>query len=134
MGVSSGLVFTSLSIGGLYFLRRRVASKWIDLRKERTCNMVGNVIIVTGGNTGLGYQTALDLTHRGATVVLACRDLTKAQEAASRLRKSTTNNTDYRVECAELDLASLASVKTFSNEIKHGAGGVSCEQTNVLRR
>mmetsp|Transcript_26145 Transcript_26145/g.36636 ORF Transcript_26145/g.36636 Transcript_26145/m.36636 type:complete len:341 (-) Transcript_26145:532-1554(-) len=119
MGMSTGLVFTSLSISGLYFLRRRVTSNWIDLRKERKTNMGGNVVIVTGGNSGLGYQTASDLAHRGATVVLACRDLRKAREAASTIRKSAAkDNTICRVECAELDLASLASVRTFSEEIK----------------
>ncbi len=45
----------------------------------------GKIIIVTGANTGLGYETALALYEKGAHVILACRDLLKARQAIAKI-------------------------------------------------
>ena len=63
---------------------------------------------------GIGKETALDLAKRGASVILACRDLSKAIEAADFIRKQTGNGNVF-VEI--LDLASLESVRQFSKKI-----------------
>lgn len=49
----------------------------------------GKTAIVTGANTGLGYWTALDLAKRGAHVILACRNLQKAEEAKKKNPEGT---------------------------------------------
>ncbi|CAF0823755.1 unnamed protein product [Brachionus calyciflorus] len=74
----------------------------------------GKTVIITGANTGIGKETALDLARRGARVILACRDLQKALEAAEEIRKKTGNGNVF-VEL--LDLASLNSVRQFAEKI-----------------
>lgn len=73
----------------------------------------GKTIIVTGGNTGIGYETALALYEAGATVILACRDQEKADKAAEAIRQQAGSGT---IETAILDLASLTSVKNMADQ------------------
>lgn len=76
--------------------------------------LVGKTAIITGSNTGLGYQTASDFAKRGAKVILACRDRNRGEEARRRLTEETDNpNIFYR----HLDLASFRSVWEFSEDI-----------------
>lgn len=74
----------------------------------------GKTVIITGANTGIGKETALDLAKRGARVILACRDLNKSLQAADEIRKKTGNG---NVFVKLLDLASLESVRQFAKEI-----------------
>jgi NAD(P)-dependent dehydrogenase (short-subunit alcohol dehydrogenase family) len=71
----------------------------------------GRVAVVTGANTGLGFQTAKVLAERGAAVVLAVRDVEKGRQAAARLGA----NADVTVQ--QLDLASLASVRAAAADL-----------------
>lgn len=66
--------------------------------------------IVTGGASGIGIETVRALAQRGSRVVLAARDLVKAEQVASQLRKETSND---QIEVEHLDLSSLASVRQF---------------------
>eukprot|EP01138_Halocafeteria_seosinensis_P015035 gb/GECG01015347.1/.p1 GENE.gb/GECG01015347.1/~~gb/GECG01015347.1/.p1 ORF type:complete len:328 (+),score=24.24 gb/GECG01015347.1/:1-984(+) len=78
--------------------------------------LMGMKAIVTGANSGLGYCTARELVRRGATVVLACRDLNKAQEAADAINSMETIG---HASCIELDLADLNSVTNFVTAYLH---------------
>ncbi|MEE4298474.1 MAG: SDR family NAD(P)-dependent oxidoreductase, partial [Pseudomonadales bacterium] len=71
----------------------------------------GRVAIVTGANTGIGFETARVLAERGAEVVLACRDAGKGEVAAQRLRQASP---DALVAFDALDLADLDSVAAFA--------------------
>ena len=73
----------------------------------------GRVAIVTGSNTGLGYDNARALAARGATVVMAVRDTAKGDAAADRIRELTPGAV---VVVHKLDLGSLASVRTAGAE------------------
>lgn len=75
----------------------------------------GKVVIITGANTGIGYETALDLANRGARVILACRDLKKAQVAADKIMLETHSRAVF-VE--RLDLASFESIREFVKSFK----------------
>ncbi|QKW14101.1 SDR family NAD(P)-dependent oxidoreductase [Verrucosispora sp. NA02020] len=70
----------------------------------------GRVAVVTGANTGLGYETAKALAARGASVVLAVRDVTKGQQAAARIAGDVT--------VQALDLTSLDSVRSTAGELR----------------
>ncbi|WP_416566761.1 oxidoreductase [Nocardia testacea] len=72
------------------------------------------IAVVTGANTGLGFETARALAERGATVVLACRDSDRAAAAADRI---TAVAPLARIDCVPLDLASLGSVRTAAELI-----------------
>jgi NAD(P)-dependent dehydrogenase (short-subunit alcohol dehydrogenase family) len=74
----------------------------------------GRVAIVTGSNTGLGYDNARVLAARGATVVMAVRDTAKGDAAADRIRELTPGAV---VAVHKLDLGSLASVRTAGAEL-----------------
>jgi NAD(P)-dependent dehydrogenase (short-subunit alcohol dehydrogenase family) len=71
----------------------------------------GRVAVVTGANTGLGFETAKALAGRGATVVLAVRDVEKGKQAAARFGSGA----DVTVQ--ELDLTSLESVRAAAAEL-----------------
>lgn len=77
-------------------------------------SLAGRVAVVTGGNAGIGLETATVLAQHGGTVVLACRDDRKAQLAASQIR-SAAPAADVRT--VHLDLASLGSVRQAADEI-----------------
>ncbi len=70
----------------------------------------GRTVIVTGANSGIGFEAARRLAAAGAHVVLACRSVERGREAAERIEGST--------EVRELDTASLASVRRFSDAIE----------------
>ncbi|XP_073703360.1 retinol dehydrogenase 12 [Garra rufa] len=73
----------------------------------------GKTVVITGANTGIGKETAKDMALRGARVVMACRDLTRAENTAEHIRRSTGNG---NVVIRHLDLASLYSVQEFAKE------------------
>ncbi|KAK7882707.1 hypothetical protein WMY93_028881 [Mugilogobius chulae] len=84
-------------------------------RKGRRCTsdvkLHGKIAIVTGSNTGIGKETALDLARRGARVIMACRSRERAEAALEDVkRKSGSSNVVFM----QLDLASLKSVRTFA--------------------
>ena len=77
-------------------------------------NLSGKTAIVTGSNTGIGFETALDLYQKGAKVYIACRNKEKALNAIERMKaQSGTGELVY----GHLDLASLNSVKDFSDKV-----------------
>lgn len=80
-------------------------------RCKSSAALHGKTVIVTGGNTGIGKMTAVDLARRGARVILACRSKQRGETAVYDIRKETGN---MEVLFMPLDLASLKSVRSFT--------------------
>jgi len=78
-------------------------------------DQTGRVAVITGANTGLGYETALALADHGAHVVLAVRNLDKGKDAAARI---TANSPHADVAVAELDLTSLESIRAAADQLR----------------
>ena len=74
-------------------------------------DLTGRTAVVTGANSGLGFETAKALAEHGATVIMACRDTARCGAAAERIRRSVPL---ARVEPMLLDLADLDSVRAFA--------------------
>ena len=81
---------------------------------ERMGDQGGRVAIVTGANSGIGFETARALVGNGAKVVLACRDATRAEQAAERIRAGRPAGS---VTVETLDLASLSSIRAFTTGV-----------------
>jgi NAD(P)-dependent dehydrogenase (short-subunit alcohol dehydrogenase family) len=80
---------------------------------DRIPSQVGRRVVITGANSGIGYETALELARQGAEVVLPARSLGKANEAIARIRREVPAAT---LHAATLDLASFSSVRSFAAE------------------
>ncbi len=77
----------------------------------RIPDLSSKTILVTGGNSGIGYEAARQFARHGAHVVLACRDLQKAHAACNAIR---SEHAQASLEVMELDLASLTSVRALA--------------------
>ncbi len=80
-------------------------------------DMRGKVAIVTGSNTGIGKETARELYRRGATVVLACRDVAKAESARAEIAASAPESRGS-LRVIALDLGSTASIREFADSFR----------------
>jgi NAD(P)-dependent dehydrogenase (short-subunit alcohol dehydrogenase family) len=78
-------------------------------------DQTGRVAVITGANTGLGYETALALAEHGAHVVLAVRNVDKGKDAAARI---TAASPRADVALQELDLTSLDSVRAAAEQVR----------------
>src|SRR5437868_2955888 len=72
----------------------------------------GRVVIITGANSGVGYESAIALARKGARIVMGCRSLDKAERAKQDILKLVPN---AKLEVMQLDLGSLKSVHSFAD-------------------
>lgn len=75
----------------------------------------GRIIIVTGANTGLGFETTMTLVKKGAKVIMACRNLNKANAAKEKIINKVPQ---ADLEVLEIDLSSLESVRNFAKQFQ----------------
>ena len=75
----------------------------------------GKTIVVTGANTGLGYEAARVLSAQGARVLIACRSEQKAEDAIARISAA---NGAVDVSHVSLDLGDLASVRACAEQLQ----------------
>jgi len=83
-------------------------SKWT---KSNITDVSEKVVIVTGANSGLGFETTLALAERGAIVILAVRNMDKGKAAVDKIKSV---HAGANVRAMQLDLGDLASIRTFA--------------------
>ncbi|XP_069576398.1 retinol dehydrogenase 12 [Brachyistius frenatus] len=109
-----GLVLRSGALLGVALICVAVLRRWVAGGACRcSVRLDGKTVLITGANTGIGKETSRELACRGARVVMACRDLTRAEAAAEEIRRSTGNG---NVVIRHLDLASVYSIKQFAKD------------------
>ena len=74
----------------------------------------GRIALITGANSGLGFDTAQALLEKNATVILGCRSIEKAAEAREKLLSKTSCGT---IELLEIDLADLVQVNKAADQV-----------------
>lgn len=82
---------------------------------DNISDLTGKVIIITGANSGIGYEAAKEFARKGAQIILACRNLDKAQFALSQIQAEIT---ETKAEILKLDLANLKSIQQFVDSFK----------------
>lgn len=128
------IIIALSSIGAfstLYILRKLREWQW-GWVNNKYC-LRNRIFIITGANSGLGYETTKALVERNATVIMACRDIQKTNKAISEIRRKIYNG--KLVSCPpklfvtkltlvlqiamNLDLSSFNSIRSFANEINN---------------
>jgi NADP-dependent 3-hydroxy acid dehydrogenase YdfG len=74
----------------------------------------GKIFIVTGPTSGLGEETAKVLSRKNATVIMAARNIKKAESVANEI---LVENKNAKIDIEELDLTSLESISNFLNRL-----------------
>ena len=82
---------------------------------DRIPDLTGKIIVVTGGNSGLGFESAKTFANKGAETIIACRTISKGKTAGEKI---TSINPKATVKVMELDLTDLNSVKNFVSVFK----------------
>jgi len=100
-----------VALGGTLILLRRYFNGGVCYSKRL---LDGRTVIITGANTGIGKETAINLAKRKARVILACRDLGRGTRAEKEIKQASKSD---EVKFKQLDLASFASIKKFAAEI-----------------
>nr|XP_023022992.1 retinol dehydrogenase 11-like [Leptinotarsa decemlineata] len=98
----------------LILIRKYRESKWGKCRNQVLLNK--KVAIITGANSGLGFEVTKELASRDAEVILACRTFEKAELTCIHISELLDNSP--KLVPMELDLASLKSIKHFADEVK----------------
>ncbi|CAL1597277.1 unnamed protein product [Knipowitschia caucasica] len=81
-------------------------------------------VLITGANTGIGKETAIDLAKRGARIIMACRDIERGQAALKEVIEASANP---NVACMKLDLSDTNSIREFADSFNKGE-----EKLNIL--
>lgn len=99
--------------------------------KANIPDLTGKVALVTGANSGLGYEVSLALAEKGAQVILACRDVAKGNQAAAQIRQATAQGS---VTVQALDLAELAAIRRFAEAFQqeHATLDILCNNAGLM--
>nr|XP_039264098.1 retinol dehydrogenase 12-like [Styela clava] len=91
---------------------RSAKSGWVTSDQKLT----GKTVVITGANTGIGLETAVDMAERDAKLIIACRDPRRGESALKHIVAETGSQ---RVRFSLLDLSSFSSVRQFVENFKN---------------
>ncbi|KAF7230794.1 retinol dehydrogenase 14b [Nothobranchius furzeri] len=116
--MATAVLIAAVVGGGVLLLMRRLfpRQKPVKLLRYPAGVMGGKTVIVTGANSGIGKALAGELLKLHARVIMACRDLRSAEDAARDIRREARSD-QGEVVVKHLDLASLRSVRKFCEEV-----------------
>jgi NAD(P)-dependent dehydrogenase (short-subunit alcohol dehydrogenase family) len=102
-----------------------------ELTAEGMPDMEGETVVVTGANSGLGYEGTKAFADAGATVVMACRSEERGEQAATNIRREIRGGNLIVRVC---DLADLDSVAAFAKGLREEADGIDvlCNNAGVM--
>jgi hypothetical protein len=94
-------------------------------------DMAGETVVVTGANSGLGYEATKAFVRAGAAVVMACRSTDRGDDARRRIERRYP---DASLAVSEVDLANLESVRTFAERFddEHDELHVLCNNAGIM--
>lgn len=90
--------------------KREMGRTWT---KSDMPDLSGKRVVITGGNSGIGFETSLGLAEKGAEVIVASRNTGRAEAAVSKIKQLVP---EARISVMQLNLSDLASVRTFASE------------------
>ena len=91
-----------------------VDSGFKDWKPDRLPDLAGKTYVITGGNSGIGFDAATMLGKAGANLLLACRSVDKARVAKRELEQRVTGTVDL----VQLDLSDLTSIRAAADELR----------------
>lgn len=94
-------------------------------------DLTGKVVVITGANSGLGYEAAQALAGKGAHVVMACRNVEKAEAAAAQI---LNEDSTASLEIIKIDLADLSSVRKFARTFsgRYHSLNILCNNAGIM--
>lgn len=106
---------TTAAAAGLITFRLIRNYRW---KYRDDTKLYGKTVVLTGGNSGIGFATAEEMVKRGAYVIIGCRDEKKAMEAVENIKKKLKfQDTAGGISYMHLDLKNFDSVKQFADFI-----------------
>ena len=125
----SSLILASLILGESSVNAQQQVTEMEPVIKAKT-------IVITGANSGIGFEACKRLMTKGHTIILACRSMEKAQEAIHRIQQQDTTISSYHGTLipAECDLADMSSIQTFVTRLPtHTKIDTLCLNAGVAR-
>jgi len=130
--LTTALSGVGISVVGLCLLRTWRSRSWAAVSRVAHLTdklLTGQVILVTGGTTGLGYHAAEEFARRGAEkVIIACRNMEKGNEAAEKIKSLTGHENVYVLQ---LDLGKLENIRAFVAELAVRFPPIDCLVCNA---
>lgn len=134
-----------IKVCSLNFICECICQFQVSIRKymqggqfEKDTRIDGKIVIITGANSGIGKETAVDLAKRGGKIYIACRDIKRGEDALKEIKSRSESD---QVFFLQLDLASLESVREFSKKFHelesqlhiliNNAGVMACPKTST---